>query len=243
MAKSSNTDIPLHLSQLIGSLHGEHKEFLNKYFSNAPRWLIDTIQINHIKKNTIIIREDTPVDTIYILVTGIVKAMDYRFLGSSYNYMWFHPIKSFGSMEIILELETYQSTLSTMTPCTILTIPRHYFENWIKSDFVALGMDVKTIVSYLLEEAVKERSYLFMEGNDRVIYTITQIYEQTASNGYCIIQLTQQDFSDCTGLSVKTIHRSLKKLTEDSCIERIGNKFKVSATQYEKMKEYIADKI
>lgn len=243
MSKIANMDIQPKLSQLINSLHGEHKEYLIKFFNKAPRWLLDSIKINNIKKNTIIIREETPVDTIYILVTGIVKAVDYRFLGNSYNYMWFHPIKSFGSMEIILDLDTYQSTLSTMTPCTILTIPRHYFEKWIKSDVVALGMEVKTMVSYLLEEAVKERSYLFMEGNDRVIYTITQIYEQTLSNEECIIQLTQQDFSDCTGLSIKTIHRALKKLEEDSLIERIGHKIKVRPSQYHKMKDYISDKI
>lgn len=223
----------------INQLHGSAKDYINKYLSCAPEWLLDSIQIINPKKNTIFIRENTQVDSVYILADGMVKAIDYRFLGNSYDYMWFYPVKTFGGMEILLELDHFQTTLSTMTPCKMLVVPKNIFEKWMKTDINALSMEVKTMGSFLLEEAKRERVYLFMEGSSRVIYILAHLYEQTSIEKVCTIKLTHQDLADSTGLSVKTINRSLKKLEEDNYISRFGNKIMINETQYIKMNEII----
>jgi CRP/FNR family cyclic AMP-dependent transcriptional regulator len=236
------TDYSLHLSNLIHQLPSTSKEYLEKYLSNAPSWLLEALQIITVKKDVIFIREETKAEAIYILVEGIVKAIDYRFLGNSYDYMWFYPVISFGGMEVLLDLDQFQTTLSTMTPCTMLIIPKNIFEKWIKSDINALSMEVKSMGSFLLEEVKRERIFLFMPGFDRVVYMLTQIYEQTAENNSCTIKLTHQDLADRTGLSLKTINRSLKELEVDSHIGRIGNKIMIEDLQYKKMKEMLEHK-
>lgn len=224
----------------IDTLSDTPKEYLRRYFSNAPDWLYESIQITTIKKNAVILREDTPVDSVYILVDGIIRAVDYRFLGSSYDYMWFYPVKSLGSMEILLDLNQYQTTLSAMTQCTIFIISKGIFEKWLKNDIHALSMETKMMGSYLLEEAKRERVYLFMQGSDRVLYTLSQVYEQTTNSGICTIKLSHQDLSDCTGLSIKTINRSLKKLENENYISRLGNKIVINEEQHEQMKDFIS---
>ncbi|ROR28445.1 CRP/FNR family cyclic AMP-dependent transcriptional regulator [Mobilisporobacter senegalensis] len=223
----------------LNELHGTAKDYLNKYLSQAPDWLLDSIQIVKTKKNTTFIRENEKVDFVYILAEGIVKAIDYRFLGNSYDYMWFYPVKTFGGMEILLELDHFQTTLSTMTSCKMLVIPKNIFEKWMKSDINALSMEVKTMGSFLLEEVKRERVFLFIQGSDRVIYILTHLYEQTAIDNVCIIKVTHQDLADSTGLSIKTINRSLKKLEEEAYISRSGNKIIIKETQYKKMKEIV----
>jgi CRP/FNR family cyclic AMP-dependent transcriptional regulator len=230
------------LLDLMKQLQGTSKEYLSNYLSNAPSWLLEYIQITKVKKDTIFIREETKVESIYILVEGIVKAIDYRFLGNSYDYMWFYPVISFGGMEVLLDLDQFQTTLSTMTPCTMLVISKNLFEKWVKSDINALSMEVKSMGSFLLEEVKRERVFLFMSGFDRVVYMLTQIYEQTSENNICTIKLTHQDLADRTGLSLKTINRSLKELELGLSIGRIGNRLIIDDIQYKKMKDMLEQK-
>lgn len=238
-----NIIISSHIERVLNQLpklHGLAKEYIVNYLSGAPDWLIDSIQITKVEKDTIIIREASKVNSVYFLVDGIVKAIDYRFLGNSYDYMWFYPVKNFGGMEILLDLDLYQTTLSTMTSCTLLVIPKEMFSNWLKSDISAISMEVKSFGTYLLEEAKRERVYLFMQALDRVIYTLTQVYEQTSLNKICTIRLTHQDLSNRTGLSVKTITRSLKKLEQESLIDKSGNKIIIHYIQYNMMMDIIS---
>jgi len=227
------------ISNLINQLPGVTKEYLRDYFSNAPTWLSENIQISKLKKDTIFIREETKVEAIYILAEGIVKAIDYRFLGNSYDYMWFYPVISFGSMEVLLDLDHFQTTLSTMTSCTMLIIPKSIFEKWVKNDIRVLTHEVKTMGTFLLEEVKRERVFLFMQGRERVVYMLIQIYEQTLENKICIIKLTHQDLADSTGLSLKTINRSLKELESGSLISRSGNKIIINPEQFDKLKEFM----
>jgi CRP/FNR family cyclic AMP-dependent transcriptional regulator len=238
----NSKEYPLLLSSLIDQLPEVTKEYLREYFSSAPTWVLENIQIGKLKSDTIFIREETKVEAIYILLEGIVKAIDYRFLGNSYDYMWFYPVISFGSMEVLLDLDQFQTTLSTMTTCTILMIPKSIFEKWVKNDIRVLSQEVKAMGTFLLKEVKRERVFLFMQGRERVVYMLTQIYEQTLENNICIINLTHQDLADSTGLSLKTINRSLKELEVEALINRSGNKIIIHPEQFEKLKEFINQK-
>ncbi len=225
---------------LKNHLRGKEKDYLDKYLANAPMWLLDSFQVVHMKKNNVFIKENSAVDMVYILVEGIVKAIDYRIFGIAYDYMWFYPVKVFGSMEILLELENYRTTLITVTPCKMLVISKSKFEEWMRKDINTLLLETKTLGTYLLEQARKERVFLFVQGIDRVILLFMQLYEQMAENKKCVLKLTRQDIADCSGLSIKTINRAVKKMEEDGYIDRSGNAIIISEKQYIKMKEYIS---
>lgn len=228
---------------LIGQLQGKQREYLETYFNEAPVWLLDACNIVKYEKDTIFIRENTLVENVYILVKGKVKLLDYRILGINYDYMWLEAVKTFGPMEIILNLERYQTTLMTTTPCTMLVISKGKFEKWMKGDINALLLESNMMASYLLEQARKERIFIFMQGTDRVAYLLSQMYEETAKDNVCTIKLTRQELSDCTGLSVKTINRSIAKLQEENYINRSGNKIVIHEEQYVRMKDVIAQKV
>lgn len=56
-----------------------HKsEYLNNYLSNAPYWLIESLCVVKKPKDKLIVEENAKADTIYILVDGTVRAVDYR---------------------------------------------------------------------------------------------------------------------------------------------------------------------
>ncbi len=239
--KDINTGSQL-LNKLMPQLPETTSEYLRGYFLTAPEWILSSLKLMKLKKDQVFIREGDPVDAIHLLITGVVKAIDYRFYGNTYDYMWFYPVNSFGGLEVLLEQELYQTTLSTVTPCTILVIPRSIFEQWIKSDIRVMGMEAKVMGKFLLEEVKRERIFLFMQGSDRLIYTLMNIYVHTASHKSCTIALTQQNLADSTGLSVKTISRSLRELEQYGHIHRLGNKILISEEQYQQMCSLIRQK-
>lgn len=225
---------------LQNSLAGEKKEYLNRYLDNSPLWFLESMQIVRKEKNSIFIEENADVDYVYILVDGIVRAIDYRICGIVYDYMWFYSVKVFGAMEILLKMEKYKTTLKTVTDCTMIVISKNKFEKWMLNDINALHMEIESMGSYLLEQARKERVFLFLQGIDRIIYLFTQIYEQSSENNQCLLNLTRVELSERSGLSVKTINRSIKKMEENGYFSRNGNKIIISKKQYLIMKEYLA---
>lgn len=228
---------------LIKEAKGDGKDYLERYLISAPVWLLESFHIVSMDEGTVFIRENANVDFVYILVEGMVKAIDYRVFGITYDYMWWEAVKSFGAMEVILETDRYKTTLQTVTKCKMLVISRKKFERWMKSDINALKMESKMMVSYLLEQARRERIFLFMQGTDRVAYLLTQLYEERGNEKKCSLKWTRQELSDSTGLCVKTINRSVTKLLEDGYISREGNKIVITEQQYKEMKKFIAQKI
>jgi CRP/FNR family cyclic AMP-dependent transcriptional regulator len=226
--------------ELQNNLSGEKREYLNRYLSSSPLWFLESMQIVHREKNSIFIEENSEVDKIYILVDGIVRAIDYRICGIVYDYMWFYAVKVFGAMEILLNMKKYKTTLKTVTECTMIMISKTTFEKWMLNDINALHMEIESMGSYLLEQARKERVFLFLQGIDRIVYLFSQIYEQSNEKNHCVLNLTRVQLSERSGLSIKTINRAIKKMEEDEFINRSGNKIIITNKQYHAMKEYLA---
>lgn len=225
---------------LAKSLPKTESEYLREILKDAPLWLFDCLNVQKYNKEEVLVREHTSVDKVFILLEGIVRAVDHRIFGIEYDYMRFYPIKIFGSLEILLDLDEYKTTLNTVTQCTFLVLAKDKYKKWIERDLNALLMETKAMGTYLLEQGLKERAFLFLNGKDRLFMVFIKNYEnQRETVGRCILNYTRQELSDFSGLSIKTINRSIKKMEEDQYISRRGNKILISKEQYDKMKSYI----
>ena len=115
----------------LRKMDSERKEQFISYFKTAPVWLSESFKVEEMDKGTIFVREGEPVDTIYFILDGTIKATDYRFYGITYDFMRFDKVYAMGGMEIIMDLPVYRTTLQTVTKCHILKIPKAKFEKWI----------------------------------------------------------------------------------------------------------------
>ena len=221
----------------------ENKEYFLNYIKTAPENMLKNLKVKKLPKDTIFIRENESVDNIYILLDGVVRAVDYRMHGISYEFMRFYPVKMLGAMAIVLDIEKYCTTLITETSCTILVCPAKEFSNWILNDLNAIKMEMKTIGTYLLEEDRQNRLFLFLQGRDRLFVLLMQYYEKYSKNDRCLVKLTRLELSDRTGISIRTINRSIRKMQEEGLINKENSKILITKKQYEKMLNYISEKI
>lgn len=227
------------IMELQKILDPKQQKYLNQYLNNAPRWVLETMQVVHKDKNTIFIEENEAADHIYILAQGVVRAIDYRIQGVAYDYMWFYAVKVFGAMELFCNIKEYMTTLMTVTPCIMLVISKANYDRWIWEDKNALRMEMESTASYLLEQNRKGRVFLFLQGMDRILYIFVKSYEQTRTEDRFVLDKSRQELAETSGLSIKTVNRAISKMLENGYIQRDGRKIIITGEQYIKMKEYI----
>ena len=224
----------------LAELDKARRNQFEEYFRSAPAWLMDAFHIVEMEKDTIFVRENAPADSVYFIGKGVIKAIDYRIYGIAFDFMRFEGIYAMGGMEVVMDLDTYRTTLQTVTDCTMVKIPRDKFAEWLHTDIQALKQEAKSIGEYLLEQGRSSRAYLFLQGADRLALLLTDMYEKYARNGVLPIDSTRQELSDASGLCVKTVNRAVKKYEEDGWVTRKGNKLSIDESQYCQIKAAVS---
>lgn len=225
----------------LKEIDSKRREQFYRYFKNAPQWLLECISVEKIEKGRIFIREGNPVDAIYFIGDGMIKATDYRVYGIQFDFILFTDVYAFGGMEVIMELDKYKTSMQTVTDCIVLKIPKSKFSQWMKTDIEALRYESKLMGEYLLEQARSVRTFLFLQGADRLMMLFMNRYKKFSVNGILKVQNDRQELSDYTGLSVKTITRSVKKLEEEGLVKKMGNQILIDRIQYSCMKEKMSE--
>ncbi len=227
----------------IDKLPEKNQEQLVDYLYSAPLWIFDKMRVMHLDENEIFIREDSPVDYIYLLVEGTVKAVDYRVLGVEYEYMRMNAFNTFGPMELYLDAPKYETTLATITKCTLIAIDYESFARWLRNDPMVIQKDIKLLLTYLLEQTKKERVFLFLHGVDRFILVLYRLYKQYEKNGYCELKMTIDEYANISGLSRKTLNRAISTLKSKNFITRAGHSIIITKEQFKLMDDFLASKI
>lgn len=225
----------------MNELERERREQLEVYFSSAPVWLMDSFKILQLEKGVTFVRENAPVDTVYVIGKGAIKATDYRIFGIAYDFMRFDGIYAMGGMEVVMDSDCYRTTLETVTPCTMISIPKKQFEKWLSTDIRALKQEAKAVGGYLLEDGRKGRAFLFLQGLDRLCMSLSELYEKNARDGEYRLKSTRKELAEQSGLCVKTINRAMKKFENNHWVGRKGNQIYISREQYEIMKKSVSD--
>lgn len=224
----------------LQNISEDRREQFLAYFESAPLWVLDSFQIIQLDKNEVFVREKEPANSIFFVGKGIIEAIDYRFYGIAYEFMRFDRVYAMGGMEFIMDLDTYCTTLRTVTKCTIVKMSRTDFEKWMHSDGKALKREAKLVGQYLLEDGRKGRSFLFLQGADRLAMLLVERYERYERNGILYVKDGQQNMANATGICLKTVNRTVKKFQEDGLITRVGNQIQIDESQYQALKKMVS---
>ena len=146
-----------------------------------------------------------------------------------------------GGMEVIMELENYQTTWETETKCIVVKLPRAKYEKWIYADIDIFRLESKITCESLLEESRRNRLYLFLQGADRLALLLVEWFEKFNKNGQLCINESRQNIADETGLCLKSVSRGVKKFAGDGLIIKKGNQILITQEQYEGLRQIVND--
>ena len=224
-------------------LNKESHMYLEKFLKNAPMWLLEEFHEVNISKDTEFVSENDPANTVYILLTGVVKATDIRVFPVVYDFIRFYPIEIFGAMEFLLREDTYRTTLITVTNCKFLKLSIEQFSKWVLNDINAMKMFTEAMTRYLLDQCRKERLYLFLQGEERVLLFLSDIYEKNSSTDEIVINISRNDLAKGTALSVRTVNRTIKELIKEGFLVKKGRKLILPFEKYKEIKKRLSDKV
>ena len=224
-------------------LNKESHMYLEKFLKNAPMWLLEEFHEVNISKDTEFVSENDPANTVYILLTGVVKATDIRVFPVVYDFIRFYPIEIFGAMEFLLREDTYRTTLITVTNCKFLKLSIEQFSKWVLNDINAMKMFTEAMTRYLLDQCRKERLYLFLQGEERVLLFLSDIYEKNGSTDEIVINISRNDLAKGTALSVRTGNRTIKELIKEGFLVKKGRKLILPFEKYQEIKKRLSDKV
>lgn len=227
------------IEHVLGQIPAEQTAYFRNYFINAPDTVLGTLRLEQRGSDRILAEENEPIEQIYILMEGGVRAIDYRVKGSAYEYARFEGITILGSMECVFGIQNYMTTLVTASPCTFFVMPRQIYESWLWKDTNALRAEAQGMRTYLLDHTRENRVMLLLNGAERLIYLMAKKCESQKKAAVYILPVNRQELADQSGFSVKTVNRSMKKLEEDGFLTREGHKVRITHSQYTAMKEYL----
>ena len=224
-------------------LNKESHMYLEKFLKNAPMWLLEEFHEVNISKDTEFVSENDPANTVYILLTGVVKATDIRVFPVVYDFIRFYPIEIFGAMEFLLREDTYRTTLITVTNCKFLKLSIEQFSKWVLNDINAMKMFTEAMTRYLLDQCRKERLYLFLQGEERVLLFLSDIYDKNGLADEIVINISRNDLAKGTALSVRTVNRTIKELIKEGFLVKKGRKLILPFEKYQEIKKRLSDKV
>ncbi|MDD7267394.1 MAG: helix-turn-helix domain-containing protein [Lachnospiraceae bacterium] len=226
------------LPWLIGIEESRRSQFL-QMFRTAPLWLIESLRVDDVEQGVKFVREGEPATMIYYVMSGTIKATEYRFHGITFDFIRFDRLYAMGGMEVLMDMYAYGTTLETVTPCKIIKLSRSMYEKWLGSDIQAVKNEAKLMGEYLLEQGRLSRAYLFLQGSNRLAMLLADRYERYAKHGVLKMRGHRQSLSDATGLCVKTINRAVRSFTEEGIISRDKTTLIINEEQYTRLKQRI----
>lgn len=216
---------------------------LEELLKNTPNIFNAEASTISIKKGTTFIHSYDEANTIYILVKGQVKAVDYHIDEIIYDYTSFEPIEFLGAMEFYMGLTNYITDLETLTDCLFITFTVDTFRSWIEKDTTMMLKLIQIMMNRLNDQARKERTFMFLTAKERIMYLLVSIYHLYHQEGECEVKLTQDELAKRSGINLRTATRSIQSLCEEKLLEKRNRKLYVTKLQCEQMEKILGNRL
>lgn len=197
--------------------------------------ILDCCQVVTLEAGIRFIAADEKINTIWILLSGKVKALEEYSTGDIFTFKKFPAPEVFGEMEALADNHNYRATLITESECIFLNIPVEIYQDFLKNNSSYLYKRTNNILKRVLDEQKYLRTFLMIKSIDRIkIYFVHQygLYEKDSPR---ILRITRQQIAEETGYAVKTVNRVIKKLEEQNLLKVEGQKIIITRTQYEEI--------
>ena len=229
------------LLKIISKTNQDKYLYLNTLFKFMPNRIAEEFQYVEVKKNEKIIMAGEPCETVFIVLEGEVKGMDYYKTGSAYSFMDFSKMCILGDFELFSNIAEYMISIYANKDCKLLKISANRYLGWIQHDENALLLRLNDILTTLTLERKSDREYLHMGCKERVVHYLLNFYEKEAklTTDSIRVALTQAELSEKVGFNIRSVQRAVATLEATNMISIENGKMVLSHEQYLKLKEIL----
>lgn len=202
------------------------------------------VQIRSYKKSNIILFEEDPGDSLFIIKEGKVKITRLSEEGKEVILSILGEGEFFGEMSL-LDGESRSANVIALADSEVFILKREDFLN-ILTDNPQIAISLLEELAYRIRKSDQQIEYLSLaDAENRVAMTLLRIAEEsgTFKMGKVTIEELpmQQDMANMSGTSRETISRMLSEFTEKEYIDRKGKKLII--LDYEKFRSDFTKRI
>ena len=155
----------------------------------------------------VVVRQDAPCRCVYVLVDGRAAASGLQPGGPSHTYSEFGPLTLFGEYEALCGAICFLAEVRARTACRFWVLAREDYFSWFFSGRDTTLSRVREVVRSLWEQARRERGYLSLDSDSRLLSFLVSWYEANAGGGTACIPMTRPAIGDETGVCSRTVNR------------------------------------
>ncbi|MFZ5354513.1 MAG: Crp/Fnr family transcriptional regulator [Bacillota bacterium] len=191
-------------------------------------------KIIELKSGQTYIQKGGIVRTVDILCSGQMQVLNEFENGNVYCFAAIQPIAYIGSLEVLADAEVYSSTTEALTPCTLISMPKEIFIEWLNSDH-ALAMEIgRFIARCLYEQSWKTGEAAVYPALYVAAAFFIKVFE-ASSDDNVMISISRQQLANELGYSIRTVNRNIKLLKEEGCLTVKRQCISINGRQYDKL--------
>ena len=137
----------------------------------------------------VVVRQDAPCRCVYVLVEGRADASGLQPGGPSHTYSEFGPLTLFGEYEALCGANCFLAEVRARTACRFWVLAREDYFSWFFSGRDTTLSRVREVVRSLWEQARRERGYLSLDSDSRLLSFLVSWYEANAGGGTACIPM------------------------------------------------------
>lgn len=179
---------------------------------------------------------------VYFIVQGVVSGKKIYLDGSEYSYFEVDNQRgNIGLLELLAMENQYVVTVHCLTPVEVVRIDYKILYPKLMEDVYLLRSCLKLVANDLYNLSHREGRFFHLKGIDRIRLSFMNYYEHISKHHETIVleHKTQKDLAMQIGLSVRTVSRSLKIMTDNHEIQVLGRKIKITPQNYQMMIQQI----
>ena len=213
---------------------------LEDYLRYMPEELKTRYTIRTYPPGTIIHQKDEVLTYFGIVCKGYHRVINEFENGNVFMIERNDPIDFVGEVTILAEKERTSVTIETLTECTVLYFSRKDFEWWISRDIHFLRLVSHKVAYKLYRSSYNRGRRLFYPPQHLLMVYLTQYIEEQEPDGEpAVVSRTRQQIYEETGISIKTLNRTIRKMKTEGVIGIRKGKISLTREQYEGMKEFL----
>ena len=188
---------------------------LEEYTRYMPEELWQRCSIRVYPPGTIIHQKDYKLEYFGLIAKGEHRVINEFQNGNVYMIEKNEPIDFVGEVTILAGMEKTSVTIETLTETTVAFFSRKDFEDWISKDIHFLRLVAHKVAYKLYRSSYNRGNRLFYPPQHLLLLYFLQYIEEYHS---CVIRRTREEIHEETGISVKTLNRTIRKLKESGMV-------------------------
>ncbi|QEK11256.1 Crp/Fnr family transcriptional regulator [Crassaminicella thermophila] len=220
----------------------KNDSYLAKLLKNMPKDIKNRSVVKHFPSNTIMLKKDSEVKYVYIIYSGTLRVINEFANGNIYGFAYIDSTDFVGALEILAEESKTACTVEAVTDCVALRISKEDFLEWFEKD-IFFSTNIAKLLAKKLYPTIYRNGAVFMNSSIHsfIAFLIRFVQKDIQEGKTALINKKRQYIADELGISLRTVHRIIKKLKEDNLLTIIKGKIYVNKNQYERLIEIVDD--